>query len=1609
MPMNSFTRLLSPTTLRRIFSVWLGAIFLSAAAVRLVAVEASPIPFKVTQVDGTTVKLRIRGDEYYNWLEDAKGYTVLKAKDGKYVYATLLPDGSLGPTALRAGLAEPKAAGLKPRLLPSAEIRQQRATSMALAAGAGPQGAPAADGPQRISASGAVKNLVILCRFADHTAAQGRTQAEYDTLFNAVGGHPTLAPTGSVRDFYTENSYGTMTLQSTVIAWVTLPQTEAYYAAGSNALGTYPRNAQRMAEDALNLADPLVNFAQFDQDNDGFVDAIDIIHSGYGAETGGGGGNWVWSHKWALPSNWTSAESNASGVRVKVRDYHSEPALWGTSGTEILRIGVVCHETGHFFGLPDLYDTDSSSEGIGSWCLMANSWGFDHTQFHPPHFSAWCKIQLGWVTPTVISSGNFTAPQVETTPKIFKITTGYPAGEYLLVENRQPYGFENAMPQGGLCIWHIDEAKSNNQSEGYPGQAGWPGNNNHYKVALLQADGNYDMERDSGRGDSGDAYHAGGVTTISPTTVPNTNRYQGGISASTSNIIDAISASGETMTFTLNPPPTGPPVITSSLTAFASLGNAFSYQITATDYPSSFSVSGLPGGLTFTAATGVIAGTPTGAGTFNLTLGATNVLGTGHATVVLTVTNLSVAVGNALETPGRTFVFSGDANWIPQSVTTQDGVDAIESGAHADGQLSTLTTTVTGPINVTFWRKISSEPNYDYLRFYVDDVLQSQISGEEDWALDSAAMGAGSHILRWTYSKDFSVSVGSDAAWVDGLTIAPITDPPVVTSAATVSGFKSTAFIYQIAATNAPASYSASGLPAWLSVNATTGRITGTPAASGTFNFTVSATNTPGTGSRAVSLTIADPLISLPDALDFPSLTFTSAGGLPWYRQTDVSFDGTDAAENAITPDGGSTIMETTFAGPGTVSFAWKVSSEEGYDFLRFSVDGTEVGSITGEVEWTVFSRALSAGTHVLRWAYTKDSSYSDGEDRGWVDIFRTGLPVITSPLEATGYANESFSYQITSVGGATGYGATGLPDGLAVNPESGIIYGIPTVQGFFSVTLRATNSLGTVSSLLPLVIEPPAVGRRVVVPWDQTWKYFQPMGLFPTPAGNFASTWYAPEATFSATYTGPPFGSPFADGDPSVANSYDSGTGSGPFGYEDIDYFHLVGAEFIKFGKTLTQPVSGKRYAAYFRTTFTVNSGPLLLPRLRYVIDDGAFIYLDGQLLVTVNMPGGAVDSYNQLATASTNPEANLFTVNLGVAGIVAGGNAVVNRALTSLSPGLHTLAVSARSNATNSSDLCMALELSGDLSWSTATASVAASADDAEETATGSVNLTSTHLELINDDASGAGDQIVGLRFAGLAIPRNALITSATIQFKAFETQSDPTALRVAAQSADTAPIFTTAAHNLSGRALTATNILWQPNAWATVGAASAAQRTPNLAAVVQEIVSRPGWNSGNAMAFLISGLGHRTADAFDKAGGVPARLNITYSTAPNPSFAQWISNYPALTGGNALNTANPDGDAFNNLLEYALATNPQSPNGVPYSVTMEDGNFVLIYTRPSFAPDLTYTVQWSDTLAAASWSSVGISQQVISDDGATRTIRAVAPPSDAKIFMRLKVSSP
>jgi len=169
----------------------------------------------------------------------------------------------------------------------------------------------------------------------------------------------------------------------------------------------------------------------------------------------------------------------------------------------------------------------------------------------------------------------------------------------------------------------------------------------------------------------------------------------------------------------------------------------------------------------------------------------------------------------------------------------------------------------------------------------------------------------------------------------------------------------------------------------------------------------------------------------------------------------------------------------------------------------------------------------------------------------------------------------------------------------------------------------------------------------------------------------------------------------------------------------------------------------------------------------------------------------------------------------------------------------------------------------------------SVGAGADDAEESSSGGVKLDSTDLDLVVTKKP----QTVGLRFVDVAIPRRATIVAAYVQFRVDEADSGPTRLDVSGEAADDATAFIIARRNISSRQRTRAAVPWTLPAWSPVGAAGPAQRTPDLSAVLQEVVDRPGWTSGNALVLILTGSGRRVAEAYEgEPAGTPL-LHVEY----------------------------------------------------------------------------------------------------------------------------------
>lgn len=167
----------------------------------------------------------------------------------------------------------------------------------------------------------------------------------------------------------------------------------------------------------------------------------------------------------------------------------------------------------------------------------------------------------------------------------------------------------------------------------------------------------------------------------------------------------------------------------------------------------------------------------------------------------------------------------------------------------------------------------------------------------------------------------------------------------------------------------------------------------------------------------------------------------------------------------------------------------------------------------------------------------------------------------------------------------------------------------------------------------------------------------------------------------------------------------------------------------------------------------------------------------------------------------------------------------------------------------------------------------------DDGEENSSGQINLTSTDLDFITDIGAQQMNRVVALRFTGLALPRNATIVNAYVQFQVDEATSEPTTLTMRGEAVDNAAPFGSSNSTLSTKPRTTAAVTWSPAAWPTVGAA---QRTPNLATIIQEIVNRPGWASNNALTLLLTGSGQRVAKSFEGASSAAPVLHIEYEVA-------------------------------------------------------------------------------------------------------------------------------
>ena len=435
---------------------------------------------------------------------------------------------------------------------------------------------------------------------------------------------------------------------------------------------------------------------------------------------------------------------------------------------------------------------------------------------------------------------------------------------------------------------------------------------------------------------------------------------------------------------------------------------------------------------------------------------------------------LDTALGNRF----LAFGTDGDAPWYGQTEVSHSGGSAARSGAVGDGEASRLTTEVSGEGTLSFWWKVSSQPNCGILSVSVDGVERAAVSGERGWVrVEVPVSGDGTHAVAWTYRRDGSASRGSDCGWVDEVEWRPSLGNALDNASLAFDTDEDAAWYGQMDESHFGGSAARSGgigyggatrlattvfgagtLTFWWKVSSVEDydklavSVDGTEVAniSGERGWARMEVPVRGVGLHTVVWSYrkygstphgsdcgwVDQVAWMPfgAALGNTTLAFDTDGDAAWSVQTEVSHSGGSAARSGAIGDDEETRLTTTVPGPGTLSFWWKVSSEQGYDKLSVSVDDRVKASISGEQGWVRQTLTITEdGDHTIAWTYGKDGSASSGSDCGWVDdvVWKGRFAIAYTDLKGATHTNpetyeEGTSFTFTEPGTVRGYTFTG-------------------------------------------------------------------------------------------------------------------------------------------------------------------------------------------------------------------------------------------------------------------------------------------------------------------------------------------------------------------------------------------------------------------------------------------------------------------------------------------------------------------------------------------------------------------------------------------------------
>ncbi|MBR4929953.1 MAG: M6 family metalloprotease domain-containing protein, partial [Bacteroidaceae bacterium] len=417
-------------------------------------VPAYPTKKTVKLEDGTEKTLQLMGDEFFNFYRAEDGQNYRLVTNGNF---KLMSDFEFG---------QQQETGRDERTKTNARRARRRVGEFV-------------EG----GIKGKKKGLVILISFNDKDFVTPDPQTVFNDFFN-VEGYSYNGMGGSVADYFRAQSYGQLDVDFDVVGPYKLSKNMAYY--GGNVDGNTDAYTQKMAEEACRLANPDVNYADYDWNNDGEVDQVFFIYAGFG-ENYGAEPNTIWPHAFYLPE----------GVELdhmKLNSYACTSELMGTKGTTLTGIGTPCHEFSHCLGLPDTYDTSySGGAGMGAWDIMCSG-SYNVNGNIPAGYTAYERWVSGWLEPVEITSATEVKNMKPLTeePQAYILYNDGDRNEFYILENRQKEGFDAGLPGHGLMVMHIDYDKSAWESNSTND------NPNHQRITYVPADGKMTSNGDAG-------------------------------------------------------------------------------------------------------------------------------------------------------------------------------------------------------------------------------------------------------------------------------------------------------------------------------------------------------------------------------------------------------------------------------------------------------------------------------------------------------------------------------------------------------------------------------------------------------------------------------------------------------------------------------------------------------------------------------------------------------------------------------------------------------------------------------------------------------------------------------------------------------------------------------------------------------------------------------------------------------------------------------------------------------------------------------------------------------------------------------------------------------